>query len=190
MISLIIFCGIGVLIVVVIFVLACCNGFKWYYPLSFVGGTVGVAFGASLVALLLTSPIGCFAPQEWKLETTQHMVNLADNYGIQGYLFFGTGSINSVPYYDYYYQTPDSVLFRERIPAEGVPVIEEDRQDGVVLVYHYGPKNPQFVHNWSAGHFIGAFPEENCSVHSYRYELRVPKGTIKRNGFLGALDLQ
>ena len=64
---------------------------------------------------------------------TRQLVAVQDNVGIQGKFFLGCGEINSdVVYFVYYYKTADGIIKFDKILADQIEIIEEDRSDGVM----------------------------------------------------------
>jgi hypothetical protein len=119
------------------------------------------------------------APNEWLNVGTSELVSLKDNSVISGNFFLGCGTISGSQHYFFYKKTDRGGFVLNNVSTYQTEIFEEERTNGElkVLLLRYCDGD-SFVGKIRKIGILPVFPE--MVPKHYRYEIRVPKGTIIR----------
>jgi len=131
-------------------------------------------FGGLNLAIVASIILGFYVPQHQVVSEPLTLAAMHSQDGITGSFVWGTGSINSQPYYQFMVRQSDDSLTPTRVPADSmVHIIEDASLKGVgywTSTFTVDVKSP--LSAWTMG-------ERRPLL--VRQEFRVPAGTVLRN---------
>ncbi len=126
------------------------------------------AFAAVLISGVAYG-LGTLFPVTSYQAATVPLTVIRDKDGVEGRFFLGTGTIQSKPYYFYYYKNDDGSVSPGKISYDGnVRVYQEKRDDAQFVRWASKPK-------WNWVWLIAVPPSDNW----YAVDFHVPEGTVK-----------
>lgn len=128
---------------------------------------IGVLFGL-LIAIALPE-------KKHYVKTTYIIENLQDNSNIQGRFFLGSGQVGEKMVYSFYYNDNGRIK------------LEQINSSFASIYYYKGtPKIVRYEQKKIKGVLINYFAIDAAASYCYKYEILIPKGTIKQNYNLDA----
>ncbi|MFH0969270.1 MAG: hypothetical protein V1804_02070 [Patescibacteria group bacterium] len=138
-------------------------------------GIMGLIIGG-MVALFVMFAVVSMSPSEQKYEELDRveLVALNNSRSTEGAFFLGSGRIESIPYYFFYYQLPDGGKKLGKLIAENATVYEEKRTNAYMArVSGKTIRKKTRILSWLL------IPESLLhGTRSSSYALHVPEGTI------------
>lgn len=142
---------------------------------TIVGGLIGF-----WVALALATTMLFLVPchQQFEEHEKVEIVALKNRVAVGGSFFLGSGQINSLPYYFFYYKTDDGGVKMGKLLAEDVTIYEEKRSGGYLA--KVDKKQTYEIKGWMKWLVPSILRTESLFQ---RYAIHIPEGSVK-SGFV------
>jgi hypothetical protein len=167
MYTMILCAALAAIIVVLIAARKCGIGMAIYYAAmaSMLGLVIGLIASMIIEATLVPMVDNVYGPAR--------LVAVRSSEGVSGAFIWGSGSISSDTYYNFYMAEPDGSFAPEQVPASSVVRIIEDaslKDEGFWTTTIREPDTKSPFYRWG---FVN-----DPRTETLRQEFRVPKGTV------------
>ena len=145
----------------------------------FIGATLGVLVNLLIAVILISYAVSC--EREPVDYSEYELIQAGQHNNIDGNFFLGSGYIDGVPVYLYYFKTEDGICQIGNARCSRFKIRESDTETPKIIFYKHFRIAEDF--GWFIKSYLGPLLHYNFAYRNKTGEIVVPVGTIDKLNF-------